>query len=221
MIRKVCFFGLKKMCFMQIESVLQTKNWSESAKNRFSVALFQTSCLFFQTSLVAVYYTSHVMRKSVLAICEQQRCRSACASTHSLISTFVVRNLDGTSGFYIQNFKTLACLCSWAGRLESYLVANPEDKFSRDEAHTLISHHPFAGNTRRYLQNKAITDDLLRPFYNDLKEWVSHLIDLNSHHKVYSSLQFFSNGFNNTHLISITSCCQGNMWWEICQPTYI
>ena len=27
------------MRFMQIESVLQTKNWSEPAKNRFSVAL--------------------------------------------------------------------------------------------------------------------------------------------------------------------------------------
>ena len=28
-----------EMCFMQIESVLQTKNRSELAKNRFSVAL--------------------------------------------------------------------------------------------------------------------------------------------------------------------------------------
>ena len=39
MIRKLCFFGPKKMRFMQIESVLQTKNRSEPAKNRFSVAL--------------------------------------------------------------------------------------------------------------------------------------------------------------------------------------
>ena len=35
----------------------------------------------------------------------------------------------------MQNFKTLARLCSWAGRFESYLVANPEDGFSCDEAH--------------------------------------------------------------------------------------
>ena len=28
-------------------------------------------------------YLSHVMRKPVLAICEQQRCRSACASVQS------------------------------------------------------------------------------------------------------------------------------------------
>ena len=42
MIRKLCFFGPKKMRFMQIESVLQTKNRSEPAKNRFSVALVWT-----------------------------------------------------------------------------------------------------------------------------------------------------------------------------------
>ena len=39
MIHKVCFFVPKKKRFMQIESVLQNKNWSEPAKNRFSVAL--------------------------------------------------------------------------------------------------------------------------------------------------------------------------------------
>ena len=39
MIRKVCFFGPKKMRFMQTESVLQNKNRSEPAKNRFSLAL--------------------------------------------------------------------------------------------------------------------------------------------------------------------------------------
>ena len=45
-----------------------------------------------------------------------------------------MRNKYNTSSFCIQNFKTLDCLCSWAGRFESYLVANPEDRFSRDEA---------------------------------------------------------------------------------------
>ena len=40
------------MCFMQIESVLQTKNRSEPAKNRFSVALLPTVhvCTKFQSS---------------------------------------------------------------------------------------------------------------------------------------------------------------------------
>ena len=46
MIRKVCFFGPKKMHFIQIESVLQTKNRSEPAKNRFPVALPDIDWLF-------------------------------------------------------------------------------------------------------------------------------------------------------------------------------
>ena len=41
MIRKVCFFGPKKVRFMQTESVVQTKNRSGPAKNRFSVALLE------------------------------------------------------------------------------------------------------------------------------------------------------------------------------------
>ena len=44
-----------------------------------------------------------------------------------------------TFSFYIRNFKTLACVCSWAGRFESYLVANPEDRFSHDEARIVTS----------------------------------------------------------------------------------
>ena len=37
-----------------------------------------------------------------------------------------------TSTCYSRNFKTLASLWSWADRFESYLVANPEGRFSRD-----------------------------------------------------------------------------------------
>ena len=37
------------------------------------------------------------------------------------------------SSFYIRNFMPLGSLCSWAGRFESYLVGNPEDRFSRDK----------------------------------------------------------------------------------------
>ena len=32
-------------------------------------------------------------------------------------------------------FNFLASLCSWASWFESGFVANPEDRFSRDEAH--------------------------------------------------------------------------------------
>ena len=51
----------------------------------------------------------------------------------SLISAFVVRCLDSIT-CYSRNFKTLSSLISWAGRFESYLVENPEDRFTRDEA---------------------------------------------------------------------------------------
>ena len=33
----------------------------------------------------------------------------------------------------------LASICSWAGWFESYLVENPEDRFSRDGAQMLPS----------------------------------------------------------------------------------
>ena len=39
-----------------------------------------------------------------------------------------------TSCFYIRNFKPLPNFCGCAGRLESTLVENPEDRFSCDEA---------------------------------------------------------------------------------------
>ena len=42
-----------------------------------------------------------------------------------------------------QNFKTIASLCSWAGRFESYLAATPENRFSHDMAHmNSFSHEP-------------------------------------------------------------------------------
>ena len=67
------------------------------------------------------------MTKSAFVICEQQRRRIA-VHPRSLISTFVVRCLDSmmdTYTCYIQIFKTLAGLCSWARWFESYLAASP------------------------------------------------------------------------------------------------
>ena len=48
-----------------------------------------------------------------------------------------------TSTCYSRNFKTLAGLCSWAGRFESCMVANPKDRFSRDEAHMAGNYETF------------------------------------------------------------------------------
>ena len=44
-------------------------------------------------------------------------------------------------GFYIRNFKTLASFCGCAGRFESYLVENTEDRVSRDEDLMLVLLH--------------------------------------------------------------------------------
>ena len=37
----------------------------------------------------------------------------------------------------MQNLKALASPYSWADQFESYLVANPEDRCSRNEAHLM------------------------------------------------------------------------------------
>ena len=73
---------------------------------------------------------SHIMRKPAFAICEQQIC-------YSLLRQ------DNASSFYIQNFKPLASFYCCAGRFESYLVGNPEDRFSRDEAHIILEWSKF------------------------------------------------------------------------------
>ena len=77
------------------------------------------------------------MRKPVFAICEQQRCKSACASVQS-DQSFVVHCLDSIIPILaIAKSSTLASLCSWAGQFESTLVANPAG-FYRDEAQTVM-----------------------------------------------------------------------------------
>ena len=91
-----------------------------------------------------VYNMSRAMRKPFFAICEQQRRRSACASAQS--DQRLCYSLSGyynSSSFYIQNFKCLPSVCGCAGRFESTLVANPEDRFSRDEAHIMLLVHLF------------------------------------------------------------------------------
>ena len=57
------------------------------------------------------------------------------AHPRSLISAFVVRGLDNIIPILA---KTLASLCSWAGRFE--YSANPEDRFCRDVVHLVIRH---------------------------------------------------------------------------------
>ena len=73
---------------------------------------------------------SHVIRKPVNGICEQQRCRSACASAQS--DQRLCCSLPwwyNRSSFYIRNFKPLLSSWSWAGRFESSLLATPKTCF--------------------------------------------------------------------------------------------
>ena len=95
--------------------------------NVFTILQQNTSCL-------CTWYMRHIMRKPVYAICEQQRRRSACASPQSEqhVRCSLPRQYN-TSTCYSWYFKPLASLCSWLGRFESYLFANPKDRFSRDE----------------------------------------------------------------------------------------
>ena len=84
---------------------------------------------------------SHVIRKPVYAICEQQRRRSACASAQSdqRLCCSLPRQYK-TSSFNIRNFKPPPSFYGCAGQFVSYVVANPEDRFSRDEAQIHYSH---------------------------------------------------------------------------------
>ena len=82
--------------------------------------------------------TSHIMRKPVLPYANNKG-TDHCASMQSdqCLCYSLLRQYN-TSSFYIGNFMPLASFCCWAGRFESYLVANPEDRFSRDKAHGII-----------------------------------------------------------------------------------
>ena len=83
-------------------------------------------------------YMSPVMRKPVLPYVNNKGTEQP-QHPRSLIRGFVVCFLDSMIllSFYIKNFKALASLCCLADPLESKLVANPEDRFSHDEAHIL------------------------------------------------------------------------------------
>ena len=91
---------------------------------------------------VDYFHVSHVMRKLVFAICKWQRC--LCCLLHRLYNI---------SSFYFRNFRPLAGLCGCAVLFESYLVENPEDRFSRDEAHvfSVMLRFCFAGTLLKLL----------------------------------------------------------------------
>ena len=78
---------------------------------------------------------SHVMRKPVFAICKKSADQPA--PTRSLISAFADRCLGSIMSILAISKISRPWLVSEAkaGWFESNLVANPKDRFSRDEAH--------------------------------------------------------------------------------------
>ena len=66
------------------------------------------------------------------------------AHPRSLASVFVVRCLDSIIPLVSSSeiFKPLPSFCGCAGRFESYLVENTEDRFSHDEAQILSPGYP-------------------------------------------------------------------------------
>ena len=78
------------------------------------------------------------MRKSVLPYANNKGADQP-AHPRSLISAFFVRCLDSIIPLVSISkiFKPLLSFCACAGRFESYLVENPEYRFSRDEAQIL------------------------------------------------------------------------------------
>ena len=100
-------------------------------------------------------HMSHVIRKPVMPYANNKGADQP-AHRRSLISTIDVRCLDSIiSSFYIWNFKPLASFCGCAGRFESYLVENPEDRFSRDQAHIIspVGEGKPEGKKRWYCKN--------------------------------------------------------------------
>ena len=85
------------------------------------------------------------------------------------------KGADQTAHLPIQNFKTLASLCSWKGRFVSYLVANLKDRFFRDEAQMssekeIKAFFPFLKKKKKWLKLSKIDEygDSRNLGYNNL-----------------------------------------------------
>ena len=129
----VTFSGLEIDIFHLAYSTHQVwENWSTGTQECVHTPMY--SKLYSLISFMKVTIMGHIMRKPVYAICEQQRCRSACASRQS--DQHLCCSLPrwyNISIFYIRNFKSLPSFCAvqpvWV-----YPCRKPEDRFSRNEA---------------------------------------------------------------------------------------
>ena len=97
--------------------------------------------LFFSTPLVPFYFFLHIKNQNIKKTTKKKTIKikkklapPPPAQSDQHLCCSLPRKYD-ISSIYIGNFITLASFFSWADRFESYLVENPEDRLSRDEAH--------------------------------------------------------------------------------------
>ena len=109
--------------------------------------------------------TIWAMRTPVYAICEQQRSDQGLRYYNSF-------------SFFIQNFKPVPSFFGCPGWFESTLVTNPEDRFSRDEAHTVYSLNIWVYTIQSGKWSRTFTDSRISLYE------MSH--NSNSHHLRWS-----------------------------------
>ena len=170
---------------------------------------------------MTLLYLSHVMTKPAFAECEQQRRRSACASAKS--DKRLSCSLPGwhiTSTCYSQNCKTLASFSSSEGRFGSYMVENPEDRFSCDEAHfikvnvflqmatTLYSVICLYTNSLRYFQASFYRDAIAQKCekYWNLLGWTSQIFG--TQHRKHPWVKSSVNSWNINYNLLPNSICR-------------
>ena len=108
------------------------------------------------------------------------------AHPRSLISTFVVCSLDSiipVVAIHVLSFKPLPSFCGCTGLLVSYLVVNPEDRFSRDEVEFINAVSRLEGSRELQMNRIEVSDDFF------LFQWLAYTSRVLQIHSVVSIVQ--------------------------------
>ena len=128
-------------CLLSILAVALMYNWGATSVTETNITTTHT--ILEELNHSVNYDSNHYVNLKWLLLIEPRHektclCHIRTTKAHINLRIRAVKcSLPGwynTSTCYSRNFKTLVCLWSWADRFESHLVANPEDRFSRDVA---------------------------------------------------------------------------------------
>ena len=99
-----------------------------------SIGLLEVSILMF--GLLYLYYLGLDARKPVSGVLRTTKAQT-CLRIRAVLSASLLfaYGKDSYLDCYDRNFNILAILCGRGHCFESHFVGNPEDRFSRDEAH--------------------------------------------------------------------------------------